>query len=169
MKLNLGCGQEILEGYVNCDLLDLPGVDVAHNLMNFPYPFDNESAEYIKAKDLIEHLASYVPYRPEEVRFMPEENPDLSRVGQPTIIAFIEEAHRILKPGGTLWIQTPRYDAEFLWHDPSHVRGFTERSMDFFDKTTDFGKSTGFYSNVDFGVSVKTMENLNLQFTMVKR
>lgn len=168
MRLNLGCGEEILDGYVNCDLLDLPGVDVVHNLMNFPYPFEDESAEYIKAKDLIEHLDHYATV-PTGVQIH-EDDTEESTYGQaPTIIAFIEECHRILKPGGTLWIQTPRFDAEFLWIDPTHVRGFHERSMDFFDPDTDFGKSTGFYSKAKFKVKSEVTENKNLIFKLEKR
>lgn len=178
-KLNLGCGEEILDGYTNVDLLDLEGVDVVHNLMQFPYPFKDESADEIKAKDLIEHLPSYVPFRLD----VDETSLDMEigkrievedvlvvgqRNGQPTVIAFIEECHRILKPGGTLWIQTPRFDAEFLWIDPTHVRGFHERSMEFFDPDQDFGKSTGFYSHAKFKVKSEVTENKNLIFTMVK-
>lgn len=167
-RLNLGCGEETLDGWTNCDLLDLPGVDVVHNLMHFPWPFDSESAEEVKAKDLIEHLAPYVPYRPVPSEYDSDDH-NARRVGQPTIIAFIEECHRILKPGGKLWIQTPRFDADFLWIDPTHVRGFHERSMEFFDPEQDFGKSTGFYSKAKFKVKSEVTENKNLVFQMVKR
>lgn len=177
VRISLGAGTEIESGYVNVDLLDLPGIDVVHNCMEFPYPFEDESAEYIKAKDLIEHLDHYVPYR----QTWDEEISDgkggvdytithsFEREGQPTIIAFIEECHRILKPGGTLWIQTPSWDAEFMWIDPTHVRGFDIRSFDFFDPDTDFGKSTGFYSHARFKVTAKMLENRNLQFELIKR
>jgi SAM-dependent methyltransferase len=150
IKISLGAGLEPEDGFVNLDIVDMPGVDVVHNLMHFPYPFQDNSAEYIKAKDLIEHLATHLPD------------------GRNTLIAFIEECHRILKPGGTLWIQTPAWDADFLWIDPTHVRGYDIRSFDFFDPDTDFGRGTGFYSDVKFKVSAERTENGNLQFTMVK-
>lgn len=154
MRISLGAGTEIEKGWTHVDLLDLPGIDVVHNLMQFPYPFKDESADEIKAKDLIEHLDHYVHSE--------------GNRGRPTIITFIEECYRILKPGGTLWIQTPRFDAEFLWIDPTHVRGFHERSMEFFDPDQDFGKSTGFYSEAKFKVTSEVTENKNLIFTMVK-
>lgn len=150
-KINLGAGADPTEGYINVDLLDLPGIDVVHNLMDFPYPFGDESATHIRAVDVIEHLANYTDDR------------------RPTIIAFIEECHRILKQGGELFIQTPGYDAEFLWQDPTHVRGFHPKSMDLFDPDTEFGKTTGFYSEAKFYVSFVQLSNKNLQFTMVKR
>lgn len=176
-RISLGAGQEIEKGWVNVDLLDLPGIDVVHNLMEFPYPFESETADYIKAKDLIEHLPSYVPNRVTPPPGSYKNGINIGkgsplggpRIGQPTIIAFIEEVSRILKPGGTLWIQTPRFDADFLWIDPTHVRGFHERSFEFFDPEQDFGKSTGFYSEAKFRVEATKLENRNLQFEMVKR
>jgi hypothetical protein len=70
---------------------------------------------------------------------------------------------------GKLWIQTPRYDADFLYIDPTHVRGYHENSMDFFDDNTDFGRATGFYSDAKFDVTCTVSENKNLVFEMVKR
>lgn len=152
IKISLGAGTEPEEGddWVNVDIVKLDGIDVVHNLMHFPYPFADGAADYIKAKDLIEHLATHLPD------------------GRSTVLAFVEECHRILEPGGTLWIQTPGWDADFLWIDPTHVRGFDRRSFDFFDPETDFGRSTGFYSPAKFKVSCEVLDNKNLQFTMVK-
>lgn len=158
VKISLGAGTEIepLEEddksqWVNVDIVKLDGIDVVHNLMHFPYPFGDSSADYIKAKDLIEHLASHLPD------------------GRNTMLAFVEECHRILRPGGTLWVQTPGWDADFLWIDPTHVRGFDRRSFDFFDPDTDFGRSTGFYSPAKFEVSCEVLDNKNLIFEMIKR
>lgn len=151
IKISLGAGTEPEEGFVNVDIVELEGIQVVHNLMHFPYPFEDESAEFIRAKDLIEHLATHLPD------------------GRSTVLAFVDECHRILQPGGTLWIQTPSHDADFLWIDPTHVRGYDLRSFDFFDPETDFGRSTGFYSKSKFKVTASRLENGNLQFEMVKQ
>lgn len=154
LKISLGAGTEIDEEegvtWVNTDIISLPGIDVVHNLLNYPWPFEDNCADLIKAKDIIEHMPSHLSS------------------GQNGIIAFIEEAHRILKSGGKLWIQTPAWDADFLWIDPTHVRGFDERSFDFFDPDTDFGRSTGFYSEAKFKVAASKSANKNLIFEMVK-
>lgn len=149
--INLGAGHDIQKNFINVDHLTLPGIDKVHNLMEFPWPFSDESAGYIKAVDVIEHLASH------------------TKNGEPTYVRFVEEAHRILKRGGVLFIQTPGYDADFLWIDPTHVRGFAPESFDFFDSNKPFGKSTGFYSDAKFDVTCEVLDNKNLQFTMVKQ
>lgn len=42
MKLNLGCGKDIKDGYINLDVRYIKGVDVVCNLNSFPYPFQND-------------------------------------------------------------------------------------------------------------------------------
>lgn len=149
IKINLGAGSDTQPDWVNVDMIKLQGIDIVHNLIEFPYPFDDGIADEIKAVDVLEHLPPYV--------------------GEAHgVIKFIEECHRILKPGGTLYMQTPGWKAEFLWIDPTHVRGFDIQSMDFFDPSTHFGSTTGFYSQCKFSVRAEELENHNLRFWMTK-
>lgn len=151
VKINLGSGNDPLEGHINVDMLERPDVDVVHNLMDFPYPFETNSASHIKAIDVIEHLDHYTDDK------------------RPTIMAFIEECARILQPGGELYIQTPSWDSELFKIDPTHVRGFHPKSFDYFDNSTWYGQIREFYGGPQFNVSCKELENKNLKFTMVKR
>lgn len=152
MKLNLGSGNDPKEGFINVDFLDLPEVDFNHNLMIFPYPWEDNSVEEIMAVDVIEHLDNY------------------TKDFKPTYLTFIEECHRILKTGGQLFIQTPAWDSPLLWIDITHVRGFDDQSFDFFDPDTEFGKTRDFYSDARFKIIKKhRFENGVLQFWMIKR
>lgn len=152
MNLCLGAGedQQKGKGWINHDLLPLPGIDVVHNLIFTPYPFEDNQFDHIRCTDVIEHLPNY------------------DDKWQPMIIRFIEEVHRILKPGGDIFIQTPGYRAEFAWQDPTHVKVFHVKSMDLFDPTTEYGKTTGFYSKCKFEVFAKELKNHNIQYNMVK-
>jgi hypothetical protein len=151
IKINLGSGNDPLPEHVNVDMLDREDVDVIHNLMDFPYPFEDGSATHIEAIDLIEHLDHYTDDK------------------QPTIMAFIKECHRILQPGGELYIQTPSWDSELFKIDPTHVRGFHRNSFDFFDPDTYYGKIRDFYDAPKFQVRSEELENKNLRFWLVKR
>lgn len=88
MKLNLGCGHDIREGYVNVDFRAThPTVQVV-DLSKFPWPFENQSADEILMLDFLEHF----PYAQTQ--------------------RILLECYRILKPEGELVVQVP--DAEHL-------------------------------------------------------
>ena len=55
-KLNMGCGSNIKKGYINLDKSKINGVDIAHDLDKYPWPFPSNYFEEIYAMDVIEHL-----------------------------------------------------------------------------------------------------------------
>jgi predicted SAM-dependent methyltransferase len=83
IKLNLGCGNDIKNGYINLDLIKSKGIDVVHNLNIYPYPFKENSFDEIYSSHIIEHL----------------DNPS----------KFIEELWRISKNKGKIIIKTPTF------------------------------------------------------------
>ena len=76
LKINLGCGQKYLAGYVNCDLLTNIKADKYFNFDAPPYPFESECAEEILLDNVLEHLD------------------DIPKV--------MDELHRVLRAGGAL-------------------------------------------------------------------
>jgi SAM-dependent methyltransferase len=151
-QIHLGAGAmaRYNQDWVNVDFIDGEYIDVVHNLNEYPYPFKTGEASKIKAIDVIEHLPTHID-------------------GYPTVLKFIEECHRILKTGGELFLQTPHWQSKNLWIDPTHVRGFDERSFDYFDPDKALGKDYGYYSKAKFMVFVTRTENDNLEIRMVKR
>lgn len=110
MKLNLGCGNDIREGYVNLDRASLPGVDVVHDLNKLPLPFKDDQFDYVLCKDIIEHL-EYIPV--------------------------LAEIHRIMKPGGILDIRVLHFTSRMNFTDPTHRKQFSVATFQFFtDKNT---------------------------------
>lgn len=55
MKLNLGSGNDIKEGFINIDIRELPGVDLVSDIRKLPYL--PESIDEINAYDVLEHFS----------------------------------------------------------------------------------------------------------------
>jgi len=106
--VNLGSGRSRKRtGQINVDCLPGENVDVVCDLDVFPWPLDDNCAEEIIAKHILEHLS------------------DLPRV--------MDECWRIIKPGGVMNIEVPdAANIRLTWSDPTHVRPFTKWTWDYF-------------------------------------
>jgi predicted SAM-dependent methyltransferase len=80
VRLNIGCGDVILPGWVNCDLYN-PKADLKCDARKIPY--EDNTVDEIYASHLIEHFDFYEGH------------------------AVIKEWYRVLKPGGKLAIECP--------------------------------------------------------------
>ena len=49
MKLNIGAGHDIYDGWINHDIAALPGIDVVHDLNLTPWPWNDESMDEVVA------------------------------------------------------------------------------------------------------------------------
>ena len=112
MKLNLGCGNKIYDGYVNVDKFDLYNVDIKHDLEKFPYPFEDNSIEEIVLSHVLEHIG---------------QDPDV-------FINILKEIYRICKNHALINIAVPHPRHEAFISDPTHVRPITVLGLSLFDK-----------------------------------
>lgn len=55
MKLNLGCGKDIKEGYINLDKESYPGINVKHDVDKLPLPFKDNYFDYIYCSRILEY------------------------------------------------------------------------------------------------------------------
>lgn len=115
MKLNLGCGKHIKEGYINLDRIALEGVDVVHNLDTFPYPFMDNTFDEILCSHVLEHVDD--------------------------LIKAMEELHRICKPKARIKVIAPYFSAQGAFSDPTHRHFFTWRTFEYFSKAGYYSKS----------------------------
>jgi glycosyltransferase involved in cell wall biosynthesis len=95
LKLHLACGHDYDESYINVDLYapDDAKCDVRFDVMKLPY--EDNSIDEIKAFHIIEHFHFF------------------------EIQEVLKEWHRVLKPGGRLYLETP----DFLETCRSFVEG----------------------------------------------
>jgi SAM-dependent methyltransferase len=59
IKLNLGCGNDIKNDYINCDLREDFKVDRVFDITETNYPFENNSVDEIYCYHVLEHIQLY--------------------------------------------------------------------------------------------------------------
>ena len=122
MKLNLGAGNAIKQGYVNHDIVKhRKEIKSVWNLDETSWPWEDSSVEEILANSVFEHLKL-------------------------TLIESCNECWRILKPGGMLHLEYPIWTSVNIHHDPTHRWHLSEKAVDYLDPTTTFGKRYGMYT-----------------------
>lgn len=125
-KLHLGCGTIILPNYVNVDHVALPGVDIVHDLTQFPWPFADHQFEEVVLVDILEHL--------------------------PSVPKTMEEIYRITTSTGRVLIRVPYYNSTDASGDPTHIHLFNECTLDFLDPRKLMGKERAYYSTARFHI-----------------
>lgn len=133
MKLNLGCSSGHVGGFVNVDLV--PPADQLVDLSK-PWPWEDGSVDYVRAHDIVEHLSDK--------------------------ILTMNEAWRVLKPGGIFDIIVPTTDGRGAWQDPQHCSYWNRNSFFYYtDKDPHrerFGKAYGI--NARFRVLAEQLDQL---------
>jgi predicted SAM-dependent methyltransferase len=100
IKLNLACGDDYIDGYINVDLYHEGKVDARFDVSSMPY--EDNSVDEIKAFHIIEHFDWHKG------------------------IATLKEWHRVLKPNGRLYLETPDFlesCKEFIKSSPDNRIG----------------------------------------------
>lgn len=108
-KLNIGCGAEILSGWINLDSVVNPGVDVVFDLELIPQkrlPFNDSEIDVFLLSHLLEHLS------------------------QP--LAVMQELWRVAAPNARMIVRVPHGGNDEAWIDPTHRRPYFPRSFAYF-------------------------------------
>jgi predicted SAM-dependent methyltransferase len=111
-SLDLGCGENKVPNSIGLDNVQLPGVDIEHDLLNFPYPFENESIDKIYLRHVIEHFTI------ENIKLI------------------LDECNRLLRKDALLIITVPHVFSISAFIDPTHRSYFTFGSVQFWDENS---------------------------------
>lgn len=115
IKLNLGCGKNLLQGFINFDM-EYPnnykekGQTFIKRDLNRGLPFGYNTVDRIEAVSFLEHLM------PNDMIFM------------------MNECWRTLKNGKVLMVKVPYWKSEACWRDPTHIRGYSMETTKYFDQ-----------------------------------
>lgn len=122
--MHLGCGRQKIPGAMGVDRVQDKSVDLVWNLDQVPWPLPTNTFSKIYMIDVLEHLNN--------------------------IILAMEEVYRVSKNNAEIFIQSPFASSSGVWTDPTHRRGFTSRSFQYF--TEEYCQKHFQYSNARFSV-----------------
>ena len=123
-KLNLGCGNKKIDGYINIDGSEYCKPDLVLNLENTPYPFKSNTIDEIRLKSVIEHF----PLDPNN------------------FFRIIKELYRICTNGAKLFVECPhpnhRWQVVDMTHQkPIHYEGLQMLDQDFCNRLIKMGST----------------------------
>jgi SAM-dependent methyltransferase len=119
--LDVGCGIHKQPGAIGIDRNPASRADVLCDLDHLPYPFRDNSFDRLLAIHVIEHVAD--------------------------VIRTMEEFHRLVRPEGTVRIETPHYTDFSSFCDPTHRSHLNSYSFRYFGENH---AGFGYYTAVKF-------------------
>jgi SAM-dependent methyltransferase len=121
-KLNLGCGRDYREGFVNIDISKEVKADVYHDLEKFPYPFKANTFDEILSLGVLELIDA-------------------------DFLKIMEELYRICKPNAVIKIRSPVFPNMCSAQDPLTKKFMTYNTFEYFKGDGGFD----YYSKARFG------------------
>ena len=131
--LDVGCGVNKYPGAIGVDRNPRSRADVLCNLDHFPYPFRDSSFDHLRAVHVIEHVSD--------------------------VIRTMEEFHRLVRAGGTIYIATPHYTDFSSFCDPTHRWHLNSFSLRYFGEDN---AGYGYYSGARVEENFVRVRLLNL-------
>ncbi|MBF0178626.1 MAG: hypothetical protein HQM03_01230 [Magnetococcales bacterium] len=111
LRLNLGCGFDRQEGWINVDHSQTCGPDQVWDLERLPWPWEDNSVGAVRLFNILEHLGP-------------------TRDG---FLDIIKELNRICAPGAIIYIVVPHPRHNDFIGDPTHVRPISVDTLKAFD------------------------------------
>lgn len=110
-RLNIGCGRNIRDGWINLDSYALAGVDIVADLETCaqqPLPLADGCIEEFLLSHVLEHIRNVLP--------------------------MMQELHRVARPDAIMKVHVPYGSSDDAFEDPTHVRQIFTGSFGYFSQ-----------------------------------
>jgi hypothetical protein len=111
MKLNLGCGFNSIDGFVNVDKSPTCNPDVIFDAETQSWPWESNSVEEVLFNHSLEHMGASANI----------------------FLGMVRELYRVCMPNGRVRINVPHPRHDNFINDPTHVRTITPELLTLFD------------------------------------
>lgn len=111
IRLHVGCGRTILEGWTNLDVTPLPGVDIVADLETCrqkPLPLEDNSVSEFLLSHVLEHIRD--------------------------AMGLMQELYRVALPDAKMTVRIPYGSSDDAWEDPTHVQPYFLSSFLYFSQ-----------------------------------
>jgi SAM-dependent methyltransferase len=102
-RLNLGCGYDRRDGWLNVDCFEECSPDLVIDLERFPWQLPSNHFDHVLLKHVLEHLGSDFDI----------------------LASVLRELYRVTRADALVEIYVPHHRHDNFWSDPTHVRAFT--------------------------------------------
>lgn len=143
MRLNLGCGNRKLDGWLNVDGEAACAPDQVVNLEAFPWPWPDSSVDEVMFSHVLEHLGAEVG----------------------VYLGIVKELYRVCRDGAKVTVVVPHPRHDHFLNDPTHVRPITPQGLELFSQARNrewaakgvANTPLGLYTGVDFAIESVNM------------
>ena len=143
VRLDLGAGENVREGFEGVDFF-APNAKHKVNLLSFPWPWADNSVDELHSSHFLEHIPMVYTRENASGGWLYENVPNVPE-SRDLLCRFMDEAFRVLKPGGKFKIIVPSGRSDRAFQDPTHRRFFVEASFFYFDKRFRDNNKLGHY------------------------
>jgi SAM-dependent methyltransferase len=143
VRLDFGCGMTPREGFEGVDKISNLRVSHVVDVLKFPLYWKESSVDEIRCEHFIEHIPAREVEEGDLTPFGQVSRQDM--IGQDMFLAFFDECHRILRPGGLITLIWPALQSARAFKDPTHRRFIPFETLRYLDAGWRTSNNLGHY------------------------
>lgn len=148
IRLDIGCGNSKMPGFVGMDYFQYGNVDIVWDIERTPWPLPDNCVSTAIASHILEHvnphsgdkrLPGLIELLIAKKIFTQKEADEYLGNPGPAFMNVMDEIWRVMKPGGQFAFVVPHAASPGFQQDPTHINMINETTLMYFDPLHDSG------------------------------